>query len=144
MMRFLPAILVISAVFGFVYFVTAYRTRSMRALANRLGWQFHGKQRPPHFSMRGNPSNEIKKVFNVISGQMNGRDVVIFDSILYGRRGIYSTFLAVRSDSDIFSAPTKPWKVCQSGEWKALWRTRFLQVPWTMTIGQIEERLSQL
>jgi len=77
-------------------------------LAVRLGWQFLGKQRPPHFSMRGYPSNQIRKVFNVISGQKNGCDVVIFDSILYGSYGAYSTFLAVRSDNDVFNAPTKP------------------------------------
>jgi hypothetical protein len=143
-MKYLPTVLLLTAVLAYVYLALACRTRAMRALADRLGWQFLGKQRPAHFSMKGYPSNQIRKVFNVISGQKNGRDVVIFDSILYGGHGVYSTFFAVCGDGDVFEAPTKPWKIYRSGQWRALWRTRFLQVPWTMSIRQIEERLSQL
>jgi hypothetical protein len=88
---------------------------------------------------------KLRGITNVIAGERNGREVVIFDCFFGGGKGGYHcTFFAVRTEINPFGENTEPWKLIESKGWFALCRTRFLQIPWTMNIKQIEEHLRQI
>ena len=127
-----------------------FRAVAMRRLAERWGMQWLGKQLPKTFSMdrRRFPFHgalKLRGITNVIAGERNGREVVIFDCFFGGGKGGYHcTFFAVRTEINPFWENTEPWKLIESKGWFALCRTRFLQIPWTMNIKQIEEHLRQI
>ena len=145
-LRLLPSVALLATIFGLIGLVVAYRNRAMRALAKRWRMCFLGKQLPKTFSMdrRHFPFHgalKLTRIYNVISGERNGREVVIFDSTFGGSHGYYCTFFAVRAESNPFDFDPTPWKLIQSKGWFALCRTRFLQIPWTMNIKEIENHL---
>jgi hypothetical protein len=91
--------------------------------------------------VRGTPWNSITRAWNFIEGEKNGVKVLIFDSTLGSGRGkgIYSTFIAVNTDKNPFEYVGPELKIAHSNGWTALYRLRFWQVPWTLSIRCIEE-----
>jgi hypothetical protein len=149
-MKSLPlALIFVMAFLTLAYIPVFWRTWAMRALAVRWGMSYLGKQLPKSFSMdrRHFPFHgalKMNKAYNVVAGERNGREVVIFDSTFGGSHGYFCTFLAVHAGANPFGDDTSPWKLVESKGWFALCRTRYLQIPWTMSIRQIEDRLQQL
>ncbi len=71
---------------------------------------------------------------------------MIFDSELGQRkgRGWYSTFIAIHIGDDLFAIREKPEKTAKGNDWTVLYRYRFWQIGWTLSISRIEEHLYSL
>jgi hypothetical protein len=82
----------------------------------------------------------------VIEAQRSGIPVLVFDSIIGGERGTgrYCTLIAVETETNPFLAVSSAEKVVHSHGWTGLYRLRFLQVPWTIGIEEIERVLNLL
>jgi hypothetical protein len=149
MQNVIPEVAIGLIVLGAVYGLIAFRTHCMRELASRWGLRYLGRQLPETFVMDRRRFLyhwivDPKMVSRVIAGELNGSDVVIFDSSAPGRGNTRCTVLAVQTERNPFAAEEAPWKVTSSKGWFALWRTGWLQIPWTMSIAQIEEHLNQI
>jgi hypothetical protein len=157
-LRFVPALLVITAIFVGIKLLYWFRASAMRTLAVRLGFQYtKGDPRiwylpkdhraiPTTFRLRGFPVDTISRTWNVIEGEKNGIRVLILDSTLSmgGTRGRYSTFIAAQTDKNPFGTEHPQEKIAHSNGWTALYRLRFWQIPWTLSIQRIEEQLNNL
>ncbi len=88
----------------------------------------------------------LRKTWNVIEGETNGVSILILDSILGlgGKQGRYATFIAARTDQNPFSNLSAQERIAHSNGWTALYRMRFWQIPWTLSIQRIEEHLARL
>jgi hypothetical protein len=56
---------------------------------------------------------------------------------------MYCTFVAVQSAQNVFVTDVAPERVAHYGDWTALWRFRFIQIPWTIKVERIEEHLNR-
>ena len=134
-----------------------YRASAMRALA--AGWNLQysdGDPRiwragrietvghPTGFKMRCYPANEIGRMWNVIDGERNGMRVLIFDSTIGEGKGNYCTFVAVQSGEKLFKSDGSRQRIVQCSGWTAAYQLSFTQVPWTMSVYEIEQLLSSL
>lgn len=165
LLKFLPALAVLTLIVGVVRISLMFRARAMRALAARCGLRYIGppafrwwgfppvpKISPPvplPFSLAWWPANKIRQVWNVIEGQQEGVSVLVFDSFIgIGKSGVYRTFFACKTEQSPFGIDTSPDRVVQSGEWVILHRVPpFLEVPWatwTMGIQRLEDHLNKL
>jgi hypothetical protein len=159
LVRFVPALLVLTAIFGGIKLLYWFRATAMRALALRMGFQYT-KGDPPlwfvpkdyrpiptSFRLRGSPVNMISRTWNVIEGEKNGISILILDSILdLGvKKGSYCTFIATRTDQNPFGGKDPQEKIAHSNGWTALYRLRLWQIiPWTMSVQRVEEHLNSL
>lgn len=155
------AVLVLLALlFAVVSIVSKFRARAMRDLAAKWGFQYIGPPASRWFS----PSHpkispplpvglslachsycsRIRQVWNVIEGQQNGVSLFIFDSIIGEGKGVYCTFMACQTEHNPFGTDTSPHRVLQSGGWTILYRVRFLQIPWTMSIQRLDDHVNKL
>ena len=157
-MRFVPALLLLTVVFVGIELLYRFRASAMRTLA--LKWGFHyskGEPRmwylpknhspkPTSFRLHGYPVDTMNRTWNLIEGEKNGLKILILDSTLSmgGRNGRYSTFIAVRTDTNPFDNEAPEEKVVHSNGWIALYRLRFWQIPWTLSIQRIDEHLETL
>jgi hypothetical protein len=82
----------------------------------------------------------------VIEGERNGIRVLILDSLLRGEvgRGRYSTVIAAQTETNPFANRDPKERIARSNGWTALYRLRFWQVPWTLSIQRIEELLNSM
>jgi hypothetical protein len=158
LLRFVPAILMLTAIVGGIAFLYWSRASAMRAFARKWGFQYtKGDPRiwylpkdhtpmPTEFRLRGYPVNTLNRTWNVIEGEKNGIKFLILDSTLSmgGKRGRYSTFIAARTDTNPFEIKSPQEKIAHSNGWTALYRLRFWQVPWTLSIQRIEQHLNNL
>jgi hypothetical protein len=157
-LRFAPGLLLLAVIFAGIYLIYRLRASAMRALALRLGFQYSkGEPRmlylpknhcpkPASFRLHGYPVDTLSRTWNIIEGEKNGLKVLILDSTLSmgGRSGRYSTFVAVRTDTNPFENEESDEKIVHSNGWYALYRLRFWQVPWTLSIQRIVEILDTL
>jgi hypothetical protein len=164
LLKFLPvlAVPVLMALF-FAWFsvVCKFRARAMRDLAIKWGLQYidsptsnwfsrsHAKISPPlpvwfSESCRPHHGSRIRQVWNVIEGRQSNVSLLIFDSIIGEGRGVYCTFVACETDHNPFGTDIKPDRLIQSGGWTAVYRVRFLQIPWTMSINRIDDHVNKL
>jgi hypothetical protein len=79
-----------------------------------------------------------------MEGQQGTLSVLIFDSIIGEGRGVYCTFLACQTEQNPFGLDIAPDRVIQSNGWTAVFRVRFLQVPWTMDVQRLDDYLNKL
>jgi hypothetical protein len=150
------ALFVLSLLFLGVKLLYLSRAMAMRALASRLGLQFsEGKPHllylpkahrplPASFQVSGSPWNTVSRAWNIIEGQKNGIRVLVFDSTIGSGKGVYSTFIAVQTDKNPFEYKSPEEKIAHSHGWTALYRRRFWQIPWTLSIESIENYLDNL
>jgi hypothetical protein len=156
----------VGSIIAFLKLLMFFRARDMRAFAARWAFQYVGPpalrwfemarwrspslQRgtlPAWFSRRSYPANAIKQVWNVIEGQHCGLPVLIFDSVMDSAstgQSRYCTYVAVLSAQNVFGTDVAPERVAQYGNWTALWRFRFIPLPWTIKVDRIEEHLARL
>lgn len=158
LVSFVPAIAALAAIFIGIELLCRWRASAMRSLASKWGLEYtKGDQRwwilpkknrssPVSFRLRAFPVNTIRNTWNVIEGERGGIRVLILDSILSmgGYRGRYSTFIAVRAETNPFEGKSPQERIAHSNGWTALYRLRFWQVPWTLSIRRIEELLGNL
>jgi len=138
---------VLAVGFGWFFLLRFFRDRSMRSLARRLGFQYTNRSFPNDFPSDAEPFNNISLKWNAMSGQRNGIDIVVFDGIFGSGRGIYRTYVAVRSQKYPFpSSDSLLEKVLQSGGWFALFgRQKALDfVPWSLSVERIKEIVDRL
>ena len=124
-----------------------FRDKSMRLLAERLGFQYTDRSLPPSFPAAIEPFDKVKLKWNVLCGQQNGIELVVFDGIFGGGRGVYRTYIAAHTANDPFTnGKSVPDKVFQSGGWFALfgWQKALNFVPWSLSVGRIEEYVKSL
>jgi hypothetical protein len=157
LLKFLPALAVLTLIFGLTRIPYMLRARDMRTLATRWGFRYIGPSFSgwrtsssrkltlplsfPHQPVQGRP---IRQVWNVIEGQQSGLSVLIFDSIIGEGRGMYCTFFACQTEENPFGVDIAPDRVIQSHGWTALYRDRFLQIPWTMGVHRLDDHLNKL
>jgi hypothetical protein len=150
----------LALIFGVIKILYMFRARAMRALAARWGFQYNGlsasswrassssKVRPSlpaSFPLTCHPpGRRIRQVWNVIEGEQSGISVLLFDSIAGEGRGAYCTFIACQTEDNPFGMDISPDRLIRSGEWTALYRVRFLQIPWTMNIQRLEDYVNRL
>ena len=157
--RWFPALLVVTVIIGGIKVLYRFRASAMRALAQRLGFQYtEGNSSlwfvpkgyrpiPTSFRLRGYPLNTLRRTWNVLEGERNGVKLLILDSILgLGGKGggRYCTFIAARTEDNPFGDKSDQEKIAHSNGWTALYCLRFWQIPWTLSIQQIEEHLDNL
>lgn len=150
---------ILSCVFGCAKLLMFYRAKGMRALATRWGFQYIGPRAsrlfsrslaeispplPASFPRASYPTHAIRQVWNVIEGQQSGVSVLIFDSIIGEGKGVYCTFVACQSKQNPFGIAAKPDRLIQSGVWTAVYRVRFVQIPWTIGIQRLDVYLKKL
>lgn len=154
------AVLIFVCITGGVRLLYRRRAQTMRALARTWGFQFSegnpsiwgqrdtGCAMPAEFRMMGYPATMIKSIWNLIDGQKDGIRVLIFDSILgvAGKRyrGMYCTVIATQTSENLFGNTGSRERISQSNGWTALSYTRFIQVPWSLSVRRIEEHLSSV
>jgi hypothetical protein len=159
--RLFPILLLLILIFVGIKLLYRSRATAMRALATRWGFQYtkgdpkiwylpkgHIPQ-PTSFRLRGYPVNTISRMWNVIEGEKNGIRVLVVDTTMgvgrgQGGKGVYSTLIAARTDKNPFADKGPKEKIAHSNGWTALYRIRFWQVPWTLSIQRIEEHLTSL
>jgi hypothetical protein len=155
----LPA--VVALIFGAIKILYMSRARAMRALAARWSFQYIGPPASRWFSSASQPKispplpiwfsqgchpygSRIRQVWNVIRGQQSKVSVLIFDSIIGEGKGVYCTFVAFETEQNPFVIDTKPDGLIRSGGWTAVYRVRFLQIPWTIGVKRIDDHLNKL
>jgi hypothetical protein len=124
-----------------------FRDESMRLLAERLGFQYTGRSLPAAFPAAIEPFDKITLKWNVLCGQQNGIELVVFDGIFGGARGVYRTYIAAHTANDPFTnGKSVPDKVLVSGGWFALfgWQKAFNVVPWSLSVDRIEEYVKRV
>ena len=157
-MRFAPALLLLTVVFVGIRLLYGVRASAMRTLALKWGFQYskgeprmlylpkNHSPKPASFRLHGYPVDTMNRTWNLIEGEKNGLKILILDSTLSmgGRNGRYSTFIAARTDTNPFDDEASDEKIGHSNGWTALYRLRFWQIPWTLSIPRIEEHLEAL
>jgi len=162
LLKFLPALALVTLVVGLTKVFYVVRARAMRAFAARWGVRYAGpaspkwrrsspgyKTSPPlpgSLSQACHPSGRrINKIWNVIEAQQNGASVLIFDCILgEGRNSAPCTVVACETEHNPFGIVTSPDRVIQSGGWTIVHGVWFLWFSWTMGIRRIERYVKAL
>ena len=90
------------------------------------------------------PANCIKTAWNVIEGQQDGISFLIFDSTMGEVKGVYCSFVATRAPKNVFVAEVAGENVVEASGWSAVYRKRFIQIPWTLSVSRIEDRLKEV
>lgn len=122
---------VVIAGFGWFYALQLVRAKSMRALASKLGFQFIGCTLPASFTMTCYPfDGTLTNVWNVIQGQLDGTDVLVFDSAPFGT---YRTFVAIQTEREVFvsDGSLNQGKILRSNGWTAIYQWK----PWVTVLG---------
>jgi hypothetical protein len=157
LLRFLPVLAGVTAVFGVVGIPFVFRARAMRTLAARRGFHYIGPAAPSFWGFRsfrevtpplpvsfprtGYQLGEIRQAWNVIEGQQNGVSVVICDGVMGDRT--YCTVIGCQTEQNPFKADTSSDRVIRSHGWTVLCRVRYLQIPWTMSIQRLDDHLNE-
>ncbi|HEV2647195.1 MAG TPA: hypothetical protein VGU46_12590 [Acidobacteriaceae bacterium] len=160
MSNFIPAILLVILLVGGTDLSVRLRAAAMSELASKLKFRFtpgpaglwglwfppkDGRPLPTTFPLRGDLLIGINRTWNVIEGEKDGINVLIFDSVrnLGMKSGTYSTIIATRGETDYFKDKSEHELIVHSNGWTILGRFRFWQIlPWTLSIRRIEEHLN--
>jgi hypothetical protein len=159
-MKMLPVLAVLLFVV-FVIIMAKYllmrRASAMRALALRWGFHYSSGDSqvltspeesnsllPDWFDISLYPASDIRTVSNVVEGERNGIKVLIFDSVVGRPKGAYCSFIATQTPENLFGVTNPGEKIIQASKCTMLYRFRFIQVPGTLSIRSIEDRLKNL
>ncbi len=135
-------------VFAFAWFrlLGSLREKAIRSLASKVGFQYTDRTLPSSFPS-AQEAFEIAHAWNVVQGERNGTQMVVFDSVVGRGRGIYRTFIAVRTKVDPFPKDEGLLtNVLWSPEWIAICGHQAVLnlIPWTMSARRIEEYIRSL
>jgi hypothetical protein len=162
LLKWLPALGAIAVIMGYVRMSLLFRTRAMRAFAERWHLQYVGPATPSWqlllartikpsvpipFSL-DRTAKDVKQIWNVIEGQQSGVQVLIFDAYVGTSKRSYRTFFAAKTKQTPVGLDTRRDCIVQSNGWTILIRAPFpLEVPWatwSMNIRYLERHLSTL
>lgn len=147
-------------ILGAIRTMHMFRGRAMRALAARWGFRYVGPPAPPkwwwnprHLKISSplpswiahfHPSGQrMRQIWNVIEGQQNGVQLLIFDSVIGEYKGGRPcTLLACQTEQNPFTIVVSSDRVVQSHGWTILCGAWFLWFSWFMGIGRIDDRLN--
>jgi hypothetical protein len=141
------AIGIVGLALSWFFLLRFFRDRSMRFLAQKLGFQYTGRSFPTCFPATAEPFDKIRLKWNAICGRRDGIDIIVFDCIYGTGRGIYRTYIAVRSPQDPFPSGIGILeKVLQSSGWSALFGRQMALdfVPWSLSVERIQEIVDRL
>jgi hypothetical protein len=93
---------ILALAFAWVALIRRLRDKAMVSLASELEFEYLDHTVPTTFPSDEKPLSQIRSMWNVIHGQQEGADIVIFDGISGNGRGVYHTFVAVRTPGDPF------------------------------------------
>ena len=146
MKSILLVVAVLIALFGWSSVMDSFRAKAMRALASKLGFKFKDRALPASFTMRCFPfDGSLTRVWNVIEGQLNGTNVLVFDSAPFGN---CRTFIAVQTEREVFVSDGSFYqgKILKSNGWTAIyqWKPWVNVLGWSSSIKKIEEYLGEL
>jgi hypothetical protein len=158
LIRYAPALLMLTAIFVGIEVLYQFRASAMRAFASKWGFRYSNgapnkyylpknhRPIPTSFRLKGYPVDTLNRTWNVIEGEKNGLKILVLDSTLSmgGRYGRYTTFIAVRTDTNPFEDTSPDEEIAHSNGWTALYRLRFWQIPWTLSVRRIEEHLDAM
>ncbi len=141
MKPFLLVMVLVAMIVAFAKAALVFRARSMRSLAIKRKFRYVADQLPASFCMTSYPAKNIRRAWNVIEGEQNGISVVIFDSVVGDVKGTYCTFVAFQCSGSSFAPLQKGEQSIQDSNWTAMYRLRFWQIPWTLSVDRIEAYL---
>ena len=144
LLAILPVAALLALAYGTFRTLRFFRDRDMKALAAKWGFTYKSRALPESFQMHCYPANCIMTAWNVIEGQQNGVRILIFDSTMGEVKGVYCTFVATTGPKSVFMAEVAGEKVVEASGWSAVYRKRFLQIPWTLSVSRIEHRLNEV
>jgi hypothetical protein len=146
------------AALGALRAVLAVRARAMRSLATRWGLHYKGPAAPKLLGFgrwrRVPPAlpasfprdcyrlGEILQAWNIIEGNHNRTPIVICDTAVGWRS--YCTIVGCQTEANPFAGHDAPDRVVRSGGWRVLYRLRYLQIPWTMSISELDRHIGKL
>jgi hypothetical protein len=135
---------VVALAYGTFRTLRLFRDRDMKSLAVKWGFAYKSRALPESFRMNCYPANCIKTAWNVIEGQQAGVRFLVFDSTMGEVKGVYCTFVAIQGPKELFMAEAAGENVVEASGWSAVYRKRFIQIPWTISISRIEHRLKEV
>lgn len=160
LLKFLPVLAGLALIVGVLRVFYVFRSRAMRDLAARWGFQYVGPpapnwRSPIHptichpvpgwFSEVYISGRQIRQVFNVIEGQQSGVSILIFDSVVGRRGGTACTLMACQTEGSPFGMVISPDRVIHSRGWTILHGIWFLYLfSWTMGIRRLDSHLKKL
>lgn len=129
LMRFAPALILLTTIFVGIRLLYGIRASAMRALALKWGFQYskgqpivfylpkHHSPKPASFRLHGYPVDTLNRTWNLIEGEKDGLKVLILDSTLSMASGgqferyPYSTLLVRRRSARKTGLAVKtPWR----------------------------------
>jgi hypothetical protein len=154
----LQVLLMLALTVGVLRIVHAFRAKAMRNLAARLGFHyvgptapmwwnpFHPKINPPlpGWLARDFRPGQIRQVWNVVEGQLNGVSILIFDAVIGSKGGTPCTSIACRTKQNPFGVVTSPDRLFQSHGYTILSGVWFLWFSWTMRVQRVERHVKNL
>lgn len=137
---------VLTALFGWSRVMDSFRAKAMRALASKLGFKFLDRALPASFTMTCYPFDDsLTRFWNVIEGQLNGTNVLVFDSAPFGN---CRTYIAVQTEREVFVSDGSFYqgKILKSNGWTVIyqWKPWVNVLGWSSSIKEIEEYLGEL
>jgi hypothetical protein len=127
--------------------IGSLRSRSMRSLAARLGFEYMDQNLPDCFPSKADPFDKIQLVWNVLSGKRKNVGIVVFDGLYGAGRGISRTYIAVQTAKNPFPKDESLLgNVLQSGGWTVLFGSQpaLNLISWSLGSRRIEEYLNRL
>lgn len=159
-MKYIQVFLWLAVLFGAVQIYYVMRTRALRGFSKRWKFRYIGPPpklywpvtypiaRPPvpsWFSHHSFSGWHISRIYNVIEGEKNGVEVLIFDAILGEQRGSHPcTLIACKAEESSFQAVASVDRVFKANGWTVLHGVWFLWFSWTMRVSRIEKHLNGL
>lgn len=138
---------VLAIAFAWFRVLRFFRDKSMRSLAAKFGFQYMDRTLPGCFPSDAEPFDKLSHTWNVLRGIRNNTEIVVFDGIFGGGRGIYRTYIAVQTTKDPFPKDESVLdNVLQSTGWTALFGSQqWLNfIPWSLSSRRIENYLNRL
>jgi len=155
-MTLLKLILFLAAVLGAVRIAYMFRAQAMRRLAAKWGLQYIGPTSAPQWwwnrshLVTGPPVPAwvshfgITQIWNVVEGTIDGKSVIIFDSIVGDFRSQARTFMMCQTGQNPFETDSAVDRVVETHGWTVLQGIWFLWFSWIMGTRRLDRHLHKL
>jgi hypothetical protein len=147
MLTIATAIGILALAFGWFAVLQRVREKAMLSLATQLGFEYLDRTVPSTFPNDEEPLSEIRSMWNIIHGRQKGAEIVVFDGISGKGRGVYHTFIAVRTTEDPFPRDEALLgNISRSSGWAVLCgeQQRLNLIPWSISLRGIKQYLHDL
>ncbi len=140
------SLIALGAFFVALYVREQRRSRTMRALAIRTGFNYFGRGVPRSLSLQGTPMERASSIWNVIDRDRPGIRIIAFDCQIGTGKGWRRTVIAVKTDDDRALLSNRDLTVHSSGDWMILYEPKafVLTLNGLMTVDELEARLNEI